>query len=111
MSPHTRATALSQVEVYLDDSIGITQGISTERRQMTGHLFHTIDKIFRPNNKDDLAREEPISLKKLRKGDAAWSTQDFVLVWAIDTVNQVLSLPADRNTNLLALIDTIPPQC
>ena len=76
---------------------------------MTRHLSHTIDKIFRPNNKDNITREEPISLKKLRKGDAAWSTQDFVLLWAIDTVKQVLSLPAERNTNLLALIDTIPP--
>ena len=109
LSLHTRATALAHVEVYLDDFISITQGGPTERRQMTRHLFRTIDEIFRPNNKDEIAREEPISLKKLRKGDAAWSTQNVVLGWAIDTMKQVLILPANRNTNLLALLDTIPP--
>ena len=108
-SPHARATALGHVEVYLDDFIGITQGGPTERRKMTRHLFRTIDEIFRPNNKDKIAQEEPISFKKLRKGDAAWSTQKVVLGWAIDTVNQFLTLPDDRKNNLLALIKTIPP--
>ena len=37
---------------------------------MTHHLFHSIDKILRPNNPLDVAREEPISLNKLAKGDA-----------------------------------------
>ena len=58
---------------------------------MTRYLFRAIGKIFRPNNKDDIAREEPISLKKLHKGDAAWSTQKVVLGWAIDTVKQFIT--------------------
>ena len=76
---------------------------------MTRHLFRAINELFLPNNKDDIAREEPFSLKKLRKGDAAWSTQKVVLGWAINTVKQVLTLPDDRKTNLLALLDTTPP--
>ena len=76
---------------------------------MTRHVFHTIDELFRPNNKDDIAREEPISLKKLRKGDAAWITQKVVLGWAVDTLKQFLSLPDDLKTNLLALLDITPP--
>ena len=35
LSPHTWATALAHVKVYLDDFIGIVQGGPTERRQMT----------------------------------------------------------------------------
>ena len=31
---------------------------------MTRHLFRNINELFRPNNRDDIAREEPISLKK-----------------------------------------------
>ena len=76
---------------------------------MTQHLFRAIEELFCPNNKDDIAREKPISLKKLRKCNAAWSTQKVVLGWAIDTVKQVLTLPADRNTNPLALLDNTPP--
>ena len=109
LSPHAQATALSHVEVCLNYFIGITQGGPKERRQMTRHLFHTIDELFHPNNKDDIARGEPISLKKISKGDVVWSTQKVVLGWAIDSVKQVLTLPADHKTNLLALLDTIPP--
>ena len=60
--PHARATALAHIEVYLNDFIGITQGGAKERPQMTRHLFRAIDELFRPNDKDDIAREEPISL-------------------------------------------------
>ena len=76
---------------------------------MTRHVFRAIDKLFRPNNKDDIAQEEPISLKKIRKGDAACITQKVVLGWVIDTVKQVLTLPSNRKTNLLSLLDTILP--
>ena len=46
---------------------------------MTRHLFHNINELFLPKNKDNIAREEPISLKKLHEGDAAWSTKKFIL--------------------------------
>ena len=60
---------------------------------MMRHTFRAIGKLLRPNTKDDTAREEPISLKKLNKGDVAWSMQKVVLGWAIDTVKQFLTLP------------------
>ena len=75
------------------------------------HLFHIIDELFLPNNEEDNAREDPISLKKLRKGDTAWSTQKVIIGWSIDTVKQVLTLQANRKTNFLDLLDTNPPQC
>ena len=53
--PHERATDLSHVEVYLNDFIGITQGGATERQQMTRLLFRALNKLFCPNNKDDIA--------------------------------------------------------
>ena len=68
---------------------------------MTRHIFHSIDELFRPNDKDDTSREEP--------GDAAWSTQKFVLEWKIDIVKQVLTLLEDCKRNLLSLLNTIPP--
>ena len=71
---HARSTALAHVKIYLNDFIGITQGGPTEIQHMTRHLFCAINDLFRSNNKDDIAREEPISLKKLCKGVTAWST-------------------------------------
>ena len=75
---------------------------------MTRHIFRAIDELFHPDDKDDIAQEEPISLKKLRKDDAAWSTNKVILGWAIDTAKQVLTLPEDRKSSLLALLDTVP---
>ena len=39
-----------------------------------------------------MAIEEPILLKKLTKGDAKWGTQKTLLGWAIDTVDQFVTL-------------------
>ena len=76
---------------------------------MTRHIFRAIDEPFHQNNKDDTAREDPISLKNLCKGYADWSTKNVVLGWAINTVKQVLALLDDRKSNALALLDTTPP--
>ena len=72
------------------------------------HLFHAIDELFRTNTKGNTAREEPISFKKLRKSHAAWSIQKVILGWVLDAVKQVLTLPDNRKTSLLALIKTTP---
>ena len=77
---------------------------------MMWRLFYVIDKLFRPNTKDDHACEEPIFLKKFRKGNAAWSIQKVVLRWAINTVKQVLTLTEDRKGKLIAQLNTIPPR-
>ena len=76
---------------------------------MTRHLFCAINNLFRPNNKDDIVWEEPISFKKLCKGYAVWNMHKVVLKWSINTAKQVLTLPDDFNSNLFSLIDTIPP--
>ena len=67
---------------------------------MTRHMFCTIDNLFRPNNSTYRDRLNPISDKKLKKGDACWSTIKTVLGWAINTARQVLTLPQARKGNL-----------
>ena len=41
---------------------------------MTRHIFRTIDELFRPNNAKYISLEDNISIKKLAKVDARWST-------------------------------------
>ena len=76
---------------------------------MTRHLFRAIDELFCPDNKDDIAQEEPISFKKIHKDDADWITKKVILGWAIDTAKQLLTLPDYCKSSLLALLDTVPP--
>ena len=35
-----------QLEFYLDKFIGVIQGTTTEQRQMTHYLFHSINELF-----------------------------------------------------------------
>ena len=57
-----RQAAQSHVEVYLDDLIGVVHGVPEEHKQMTWHLFSSIDYLFCSNNPLDIAREEPTLL-------------------------------------------------
>ena len=54
-----------------------------------------------------MTRVEPILLKKLAKCDAQWIITKTVLVWAIDTAQQILMLPIicrDKLAGSLAVI-------
>ena len=70
---------LVHIEVYLDDFIGVIQGVPSKQTQMNHQLFRSIDDFFRLNNPQDRAREDPISLNKLAKGDENWSSIKTVL--------------------------------
>jgi hypothetical protein len=70
--------------------------------------MHSIDLVFRPNDSLDTRRSEPISLKKLDKGDASWKTQHTILGWDIDTEKKTISLPPHRLTRLQEILADIP---
>ena len=100
---------LAYTDVYLDDEILAAQGSRPRLNRLRRTLLHCNDLVFRPNDNhpDDRDRREPISTKKLLKGDACWSTRKTVLGWIIDTVQQTLTLPTHRRTKLLATIDSM----
>jgi hypothetical protein len=70
---------LNIVDVYMDDFLHAVQlsGLDLDAARCT--LFDCIDAVIRPLSKGDNAcRKEPISIKKLLKGDA----------WLVDTVQR-----------------------
>ena len=75
---------------------------------MTRHLFRTIDSLLRPNDNNDKDRLDAISIKKLKKGDASWSTTKTVLGWAINMAKQVLTHPPARKEKLDKALGAIP---
>jgi hypothetical protein len=91
------------VDLYMDDFVGLGQGTPRQLRTIRRHLLHSIDAVFAPLAPDDHFGNEPISVKKLKQGDASWQTIKVVLGWVIDTVNQTLSLPPHRAARLLHL--------
>jgi hypothetical protein len=72
-------------------------------------MFHAIDHVFRPlAASDPPARQEPISIKKLQKGDANWSTRKTMLGWVVDSMHLHLELPDHRRLRLEAILDSLP---
>lgn len=99
--PRTRP--LSSVDVYVDDFVGIGQEhpsnpLENQRRT----VMHCIDAVFRPNDVNDkISRKEPISTKKLSKGDASWQDHGRILGWDIDCKRKTIHLPEHRRTDIL----------
>ena len=101
---------LRTVDVFVDDFIGLAQGSTRSLNNARRVIMHAVDSTFRPLMPHDLpTRTAPISVAKLLKGDAAWSTSKKILGWHIDSVDMTLTLPTRRHERLLELLDSIPP--
>ena len=79
---------LAYCDVYLDDEIMLGQGSQARLNRLRRTLLHCNDMVFRPNDDTDNSqgRREPISTKKLMRGDACWSTSKIILGWKNDTI-------------------------
>jgi hypothetical protein len=108
-SPAFHRRPLQYTDVYMDDFIGAVQGGPKRRQQARRIIFDTIDRVFRPlSPTDGKNRQEPISVKKLKKGDARWSTRKNVLGWVLDTVRETIELPQRRLDRLRSILDELP---
>ena len=103
-----RAPALRYADVYIDDEILVAQGPAHVLNKFRRQAFHINDRVFRPNDGQDdpSIRREPISAKKLDKGDACWSTRKVILGWLIDTLQGTIELPPHRRDRLNVLLQT-----
>ena len=100
---------LTEVDVYVDDFVALAQGDASRLQQVRSSLLHSIDAVLRPNDERDAKhRAEPVSLKKLDKGDASWKSQHTILGWNLDTQQKTITLPAHRQQRLKEILDSVP---
>jgi hypothetical protein len=64
------------------------------RQQSTRRLFTNIDRVFRPNDANDQNQKEPNSIKKLKKGDACFSTIKKILGWMVNSISKTIHITA-----------------
>ena len=97
------------MDVFVDNFLGLTQGPRHHRRHVRRTLFHALDKVFRPLDRQDAKqRKEALSLKKLDAGDCSWSTCQTMLGWIFDSVNMTIALPPHRMARLKEIFHSIP---
>ena len=95
-------------DVYVDDFLGLGQGSKRRLRMIKRALLHSLDLVFRPLENGDLpTRQEPASVKKLKKGDATWSTRKIMLGWLINTAKGTIELPPHRVERLHTILNSI----
>jgi hypothetical protein len=105
---HSTTPPLAYTDVYVDDFCVLAQGSAARLNRVRRTLFHSIDDVLRPNDaSDDPSRLEPISVKKLTKGDGCWSTVATLLGWQFDTIRRTLELPPHRHDRLLEILTSV----
>ncbi len=88
-----RKPPLATADVYVDDFIALAQ-TQRERIRVCRLIFQAIDAVLRPLSPTDSPhRNEPASVKKLLKGDAAWAHEKIILGWLLNTVSETIALP------------------
>jgi hypothetical protein len=93
----------------MDDFLAASQLSGADLDQARSTLFEAIDAVLRPllptNNPHC---KDPISIKKLLKGDAAWSTQKCILGWTMFTMARTIELPSHQLARLHEILQSIP---
>ena len=65
----TKSKLRVYVVVFVDEFLGLAQGPRHRCRHVCRNLFHALDKVFRPLDRQDTKqRKEVLSLKKLEAG-------------------------------------------
>ena len=107
---HPNKRILSRVDIFVDDFLGVAQGDRPRLQRVRRVLLGALDDVLRPlDDDDDPHRQEPASVKKLKQGDACWTTCLQVLGWIIDTQAMTLRLPDRRVARLTEILDDIRP--
>ncbi len=106
---HPSSTPASYVDVFVDDFIALCQGTSNLSRTRN-ILLQAVNTIFRPlDYYDSIYRKDPVSIKKLHKGDCSWATIKNCLGWIINTQANTITLPEHRRVaDLASILADIP---
>ena len=90
------------LEVYVDDFISCI--IPTTKQQVehvARGILHGIHDVFPPSEDDS---KDPVSAKKLRKGDGTFETTKCLLGFDFDGVNKTLWLEEAKRASLLTIL-------
>ena len=65
-------------------------------RHISRALMHGICSVFPPPTKLGHSGEEPIFVKKLKKGEGIWEVQKEILGWVMDCATRCIELVEEK---------------
>ena len=104
----SKAPPLAYFDVFLDDFIALAQGNLKRLAQLRRILLHTMDHVIPPKFHCPSAKD-PISVKKLLKGDGSWKFAHKILGWVMNLAQNELHLPSAKKIRLNELLNSISP--
>ena len=91
------------LEVYIDDFIAAAIARSPEElKHISRALLHAIHDVF-PEGKHS-PDDQPVSIKKMDKGEAQWDVLKEVLGWLCDGREKTIRLPGDKVDKIVGAI-------
>ena len=86
----------------------LAQGPRHRRRHVHCTLFHALDKVSRPLDRQDTKQhKEVLSLKKIEAGDYSWFTCQTMLGWIFKSVNMTITLRPHRVARFKEIVASI----
>ena len=102
-------TPTAYVDVFVDDFLSLSQGLTHRKCHIRSTSFHEPGKILRPlDSGDSYNRKEILPLKKLYAGDCNWSTYQVLMGWVVNTVHTTLLLSPHQENSFQEILSTIP---
>ena len=90
------------VEVYVDDFMSLVIPVSMEQlRHVAKAIMHGIHDVFPPDSNDD---EDPISEKKMKKGEGLYDTKKTLLGFDFDGDAKTMWLDSAKQEKLLTIL-------
>jgi hypothetical protein len=98
---------LGKVDVYIDDTIGITPDIEDNNSRVSRAIPLAIHSLSRPlDSSDEIPRLDIISLKKYAAEGRMEETK-VVLGWFLNTRSLTISLPLDKHKSWVSDLNTL----
>ena len=108
--PDPDVTPWAAMEVFVNDFIVLCQDVP-RIDQLTRSILQCVEQVFpTPAFTNHVGGREPLSEKKIRKGEADWMTRKEVLGWLVDGDARIVNLPANLGNCWQAQVCcTVPP--
>jgi hypothetical protein len=106
----SKEDSMYSVSVYLDDFIGavVENASGTLLGRVTKAALHGIHSIFPPpETTGHVGGKDPISLKKLQRGDARWNSEKEILGFLVDGAAKTVRISDARAKDIVAEIRKI----
>ena len=96
------AAFLHMLEVFVDDFVQLAQTTDEEAlRHCSRAVLHGIHSVFPPPNVTGHNGADPVSVKKLLKGEGVWAVRKEILGWVMDGSTMCIELSDKKQETIL----------